>query len=56
MEHFTWCRLSADDFSEVMSSSLYHDGQPENLLFTYKVRVSSTWEKHVLCLWTCIKC
>ncbi len=37
MEESTWCRLHPDDFSKVMDSSLYCDGQPENVLFTRKV-------------------
>ena len=46
MEQFTWCRLSPNQFSAVLGSSLQHTEQPENILFTYKVGFINP---HLLC-------
>jgi len=46
MEQFTWCKLSSDQFSAVLGSSLQHKEQPENILFTYKVGFINP---HLLC-------
>ena len=56
MEEFTWCRLSPHHFSSVMERALYRDGQPENVLFTRKVRKSSLSLSRAMCRGEEVRC